>query len=229
MRALQVKDEFVSSVSHELRTPLTGVLGYLELLRERDDLPSDVTAQLRVVERNARRLLHLVSDLLHVAQAREGGLELDRDRVDLVALVRHAVEAAMPAATTAGVTLTLGAPASLEAEVDGERIRQVVDNLLSNGIKYTEPGGSVTVDLRLVGRGVQIAVTDTGIGLTAAEQEQVFTRFFRAPEVHERQIPGTGLGLNIVQAIVEAHGGSVTVESEAGVGSTFVVTLPASL
>ena len=226
MRALQVKDEFVASVSHELRTPLTAVLGYLELLLDKFGLDPEIAEQLAVVERNARRLETLVADLLHVAQAREGGLTLQRDDVDVAGLLREAVEAARPGAVAGGVRLEVEAPDRLVAHVDGQRLRQVVDNLLSNGIKYTQPGGEVRAVLEQAGEDVRLRVADTGIGIAPGEVERVFARFYRGDEARRRQIPGNGLGLNIVSAIVEAHGGTLGLDSEPGVGSTFRVTLP---
>ena len=226
MRAMQVQDEFVSSVSHELRTPLTSVLGYLEMLCEHDGLPPDVTAQLRVVQRNALRLQALLSDLLHVGQVGEDSLQLQRTRVDLAALVDEAVEATRPFAEKRGMAVEVDAPDHLSALVDEQRIRQVLDNLLSNAVKYSRAGGSVTVVLRRGADAIELAVSDTGIGIAQDEVEHVFGRFFRGGEALEKHIPGTGLGLNIVSSIVAAHDGAVTLESEVGQGSTFRVTLP---
>ena len=226
MRAMQVQDEFVSSVSHELRTPLTSVLGYLEMLCEHDGLPPDVTAQLRVVQRNALRLQTLLSDLLHVGQVGEDSLQLQRTRVDLAALVDEAVEATRPFAEKCGMAVEVDAPDHLSALVDEQRIRQVLDNLLSNAVKYSGAGGSVTVVLRRGADAIELAVSDTGIGIAQDEVEHVFGRFFRGGEALEKHIPGTGLGLNIVSSIVAAHDGAVTLESEVGRGSTFRVTLP---
>ncbi len=226
MRAMQVQDEFVSSVSHELRTPLTSVLGYLEMLCEHDGLPPDVTAQLRVVQRNALRLQALLSDLLHVGQVGEDSLQLQRTRVDLAALVDEAVEATRPFAEKCGMAVEVDAPDHLSALVDEQRIRQVLDNLLSNAVKYSGAGGSVTVVLRRGADAIELAVSDTGIGIAQDEVEHVFGRFFRGGEALEKHIPGTGLGLNIVSSIVAAHDGAVTLESEVGRGSTFRVTLP---
>jgi PAS domain S-box-containing protein len=228
MRAIQVQDQFVSSVSHELRTPLTSVLGHLEMLCEHDELPAAVTAQLRVVQRNALRLQTLLSDLLQVGQAGEGALPLQRTTVDLAALVNQAVEASRPSAEKAGVDVGVEVPDRLEARVDEQRIRQVLDNLISNALKYNEDGGSVTVVLRQGKTAIELQVSDTGMGIAQDEVEHVFDRFFRGCEVREKQIPGTGLGLNIVHSIVAAHHGEVTLASEVGRGSTFRVTLPHS-
>lgn len=226
MRAMRVKDEFVSSVSHELRTPLTSVLGYLEMLCEHDELPEDVMDQLLVVQRNALRLRTLLSDLLHVGQVSEGRLEVQRAPADLVATVGEAVEASRPFAERCGMAVQVLAPEHLCAIVDEERVRQVLDNLLSNAIKYSQPGGSVTVALRECERAVELEVTDTGMGIAEDEVEHVFGRFFRGGEALENHIQGTGLGLNIVSSIVAAHEGTITLDSEVGRGSTFRVTLP---
>ncbi|HXH77253.1 sensor histidine kinase [Nocardioides sp.] len=228
MRALGVKDEFVASVSHELRTPLTSVLGHLEMLADRDDLPAEASEQIKVVERNAIRLDNLVSDLLQVAQGSEGAIHLVCARCDVATLVREAVEAARPLAGRAGVHLELDSPASLVCDVDAHRLRQVLDNLISNGVKYTDAGGSVTLTLRQVGDAVEMEVADTGIGITLDDADKVFTRFFRAPAAQSRMAPGTGLGLSIVRSIVEAHGGQVGVRSDIGRGSRFSVSLPRS-
>jgi two-component system phosphate regulon sensor histidine kinase PhoR len=226
MRAMRVQDEFVSSVSHELRTPLTSVLGYLEMLCEHDGLPDEVTAQLRVVQRNALRLRTLVSDLLHVGQVSEGRLHLQRAPVDLVRTVGDAVEASRAFADRCGMTVEVTAPDRLCALVDEQRVRQVLDNLLSNAIKYSESGGTVTVALQECEEAVELEVRDTGMGIAQDEVEHVFGRFFRGGEALENHIQGTGLGLDIVSSIVAAHEGTVTLETELGRGSTFRVTLP---
>lgn len=224
IRAMQVKDEFVASVSHELRTPLTSVLGYIEMMFESGELPESAAGPLRVVQRNSLRLQALLSDLLQVGQADAAGHLIQRAQVDLAALVRDAVEAAGVAQK--GRTLRVDAPDRLTIAVDEHRIRQVVDNLLSNAIKYTPAGGSVRLTLTAVSDHVDLEVSDTGIGIAPDELPHVFDRFFRAAGVRSDQIPGTGLGLDIVSSIVGAHGGTVTVESEVGRGTTFRVVLP---
>ena len=226
MRAMMVKDEFVSSVSHELRTPLTSVLGYLELLRDRDDLPADVHPQLRVIQRNAHRLQMLLSDLLQVGQAGEIGHVLQVEEVDLTALVREATGDMRAGAESLDIDVVVDAPVGIRTRADAQRIRQVLDNLLSNATKYTPDGGTVTVVLRDDGDQHVLEVGDTGIGIAPDEVGQVFDRFFRGRRALDQQIPGTGLGLDIVHAIVVAHGGEITVESEIGKGSTFRVALP---
>jgi PAS domain S-box-containing protein len=226
-RALAAKDQFVAAVSHELRTPLTSVLGNLELVSDSPDLSEDARERLHVVERNAVRLRELVADLLLVAQMTDGRLELHRLPVDLGEMVVEAADALRPSAHRARLTLDAHVPEEpLVAKVDAHRLRQVVDNLLSNAVKYTEPGGSILVRLRQRGKVVELSVSDTGIGVAPDEHERLFRRFFRGAQATQRQIPGAGLGLSIVRAIVEAHGGHVEVDSIHGHGSIFRVELP---
>ena len=226
MRALRVKDEFVAAVSHELRTPLTSIAGYVQLLRERDDLPAEVIGQLEVVERNTGRLGRLVADLLHTAQAEEGPMHVVRTPNDLAAIVRDAVEAAGPAADRARVDVELSVPDTLVVAVDGERMAQVVDNLVSNAIKYSAPDGHVRVVLAVDANRVELCVSDDGIGIATADRDRLFTKFFRTRQAEERAVPGVGLGLSITKAIVESHGGRIEVDSELGRGSEFRVRLP---
>ncbi len=226
MQALQAKEDFVASASHELRTPLTSIIGYLELMVDRDDLPHGAATQLFVVERNAHRLRSLVTDLLVAAEAQRGGLDLNRTDADLVLIVQEAVESARPFAASSRVDLDVDLPPRQVALVDAQRIRQVVDNLVSNGIKYNNAGGRVSVSLRRVDDDVRLVVADTGMGIGAEDQEQLFTRFFRGQDARRRLTPGTGLGLSIVRDIARAHGGEVSVASEEGRGTTITVTLP---
>jgi signal transduction histidine kinase len=222
----RVKDEFLSSVSHELRTPLTSISGYLELLLE--DVEEPVSrGHLQVVSRNAERLLALVNDLLFAARLGSGRLELDLEPVDLRALVRDSVEAARPRAETAQVRLVV-TDASVPP-VSGERVRleQLVDNLVSNAIKFTPSGGEVAIGLGPVNGTVRLEVSDTGIGISETERAHLFERFFRSQAALDQQIQGTGLGLYISKAIVDAHGGRIAVRSEQGAGTTFIVELPA--
>lgn len=226
MRALAVKDEFVASVSHELRTPLTSVLGHLEMLAAREDLPGDVRAQLSVVDRNAGRLQMLVSDLLYVAQEADAALQVVRVAADAAVIVREAVEAARPVANASKVALVADLPDTRVAMFDPQRMRQVVDNLVSNGIKYTDAGGEVRVRVPLVEDRLEVVVSDDGIGIGPEDVERLFSRFYRVDTERVRLTPGTGLGLNIVRSIVEGCGGGVRVDSELGVGSTFTAWIP---
>jgi signal transduction histidine kinase len=181
---------------------------------------------LRIVDRNAERLLGLVSDLLFSARLQGGRLELEPTEVDLRDLVLDAVESARPRAEAGGVELTLAAGSVPRISGEAARLAQVLDNLVSNAIKFTPSGGRIDVVLSLYGAHVRVEISDTGIGIAEQERERLFERFFRSQTALEREIQGTGLGLYISKAIVEAHGGRIGVASEAGEGTTFIVELP---
>jgi PAS domain S-box-containing protein len=224
----KLKDEFVALVSHELRTPLTSIRGYLELVLdgEAGDLTAEQRQFLGVVERNADRLLALVGDLLFLAQVEAGKLTLEVGAVDVAALASQSVEAAQPLAEDKGITLTLATgPVPLLAG-DNARISQLVDNLISNALKFTPEKGRVDVRAHALDGAAVIEVRDSGIGIPVDDQERLFERFFRSSNATERQIQGTGLGLAISKAIVDAHGGQINVASELNAGTTFRVSLP---
>ncbi|MHC8606869.1 sensor histidine kinase [Paenarthrobacter ureafaciens] len=225
VNALAAKDEFVANVSHEFRTPLTSILGYVELiLDDPNGLDPKYRRQLDIVRRNAERLLSLVSDLLAV---RSGQIAIQPHPVDVAELVRGSVASAEPRAAKAGIRLSVDVPGTLHARVDSSRISQVLDNLVSNAIKYSPDGGDVVVSAWEDEDHVYCKVSDTGMGIPQDEQAGVFTKFFRADGVRNSTIPGVGLGLPISKAIVEAHGGSITLQSEPGQGTTFTVKVPA--
>jgi signal transduction histidine kinase len=225
----RLKDEFVSLVSHELRTPLTSIRGYLELaLEDVGTLTEDQRQYLAVVQRNSERLLRLVGDLLFVAQVDAGRLRIEAEPADLAAIVRESVQGAEPVAAGRGVGLSIEAePTRMEG--DPARLAQLVDNLVSNAIKFTEPGGTVTVRVRPERGAAVLEVSDSGIGIPAEEQEHLFERFFRSSNARRAAIQGTGLGLVIVRAIADAHDGSVSIASTERVGTTFRVELPERL
>ena len=224
----RLKDEFIALVSHELRTPLTSIRGYTELLLDNaaGELSDDQRQFLGVVERNSHRLLHLVGDLLFLAQIEAGKLVLEVGALDLGSAASESVEAARPAAEAKDVTLTLAtSPVPLLA-ADRARIGQLLDNLISNAVKFTPAGGRVDVRVRALDGSAVVEVRDSGIGIPRSEQRFLFQRFFRSSTATERAIQGTGLGLAISKAIVDAHGGAIAVKSDEGAGTTFKVTLP---
>lgn len=226
LEAGRVKDEFVALISHDLRTPLTSIMGYLELTLDDGNLTDEQRAYLDIVNRNADRLLHLVNDLLFVARLEAGQLDLHPGELDLAAVVRQSVAEAEPRAAAGGIDLSCEAGDVPAVQADRGRMFQLLDNLVSNAIKFTPAGGDVRVSLTPVNGVVRLEVSDTGIGIATAEQARLFERFFRASSASDRQIPGTGLGLYIARAIVEAHGGSIAVRSEPGEGTSFRVELP---
>jgi len=227
----RMKDEFIALVSHELRTPLTSICGYLELLLQDDvmaDLPSAQLNWLQVIDRNAERLLRLVEDLLLTAQASAGNLALEKAELDVAAVVAQAVQAGTPVAAARGISLTCSTEPLPLTSGDRLRIGQVVDNLVSNALKFTPAGGTVEVRAYPHRSAVRIEVTDTGMGISEHEQARLFERFFRTARAQEQAIPGVGLGLSISKAIVEAHDGRISVRSAEGTGTTFFVDLPAA-
>jgi two-component system, OmpR family, phosphate regulon sensor histidine kinase PhoR len=226
MRAVKVKDDFVSTVSHELRTPLTSALAYLELLDESTDVSPEGHQQVTAARRNILRLSHLVADLLFATRATAGSPLIDPYRLDVVTVVGEAVDAAALAAEGAGVSVRFVRPEELPVVADGMRLRQVIDNLLANAITYSRPGGVVTVVLAQDEGHLVLTVADEGVGIEPDDVREVFTRFYRGENARRLQVPGTGLGLNIVQTIVEAHGGEVSLESVPGEGTTVAVVLP---
>jgi len=223
----RLKDEFVSLVSHELRTPLTSIRGYTELLlEEAGELTDDQRRFIGVVDRNSQRLLDLVSDLLFLAQVEAGKLAIELDTVDLNTIVDECIEASSPIAVAQGIKLTAHAEPVPKLEGDRARLAQVLDNLISNALKFTPKGGSVEVRLTAANGHAVLEVEDTGLGIPSHEQAQLFERFFRSSSATEHAIPGTGLGLAITKAIVERHRGRIALESVESAGTTVRVELP---
>jgi PAS domain S-box-containing protein len=223
--AERLKDEFFAAVSHELRTPLTSIVGYLEVLLDDEELDPTHHRFLTVVERNAQRLVRLVGDLLFVAQVEAGQARLEPVEMDLATVAWQAVESAQPRALSGGVTLELDCPTFAPMHGDPHRLAQALDNLVSNAIKFTPEGGLVEVRIRHGARATVLEVQDSGIGIPEGEQDRLFERFFRASTVTSR-VPGVGLGLTIVKAIIDGHGGTLRVSSREGAGTTFRVELP---
>ena len=224
----RLKDDFVATVSHELRTPLTSMMGFLEMIREGEagELNEEQQRFLAIVYRSSERLQRLVGDLLFVARLDASGLQLQFGRVDVTEIVRDAVESTAALARSRSIDLRSELAEVPPLTGDRERLSQLVGNLVSNALKFTPAGGTVTVRTFVDGTDVVIEVTDTGIGIPEGEQSRLFQRFFRSSTATEQAIPGTGLGLVISRAIAEAHGGSISVRSAPGTGASFRVELP---
>jgi PAS domain S-box-containing protein len=221
------KSQFISTMSHELRTPLTSIISFAELIMDDErELTPDTVSSLSVIQRNAERLLRLVGDLLLVSRLEAGAIPLDLAAVSVPDLVGEAIRSGSATAAERGITLEAAAADGPPLQADRLRLQQVLDNLLSNAIKYSGQDGRVRVEAAHDDRGWRIDVADDGIGIPADELGQLFGRFVRASNARTAGLPGTGLGLSVVKAITELHGGSVEVRSIVGNGTTFSVFLP---
>jgi signal transduction histidine kinase/ActR/RegA family two-component response regulator len=230
--ALRAKDEFLSTLSHEIRTPLSAVLGWVRILLGRQQIDRTVLERgLHVIERNATAQAKIIDDMLDMARIVAGKLRLEKQPVRLQTVVPVAVDALMPAANAKGVTVrTTLNPTTPHVNGDPDRLQQVVWNLLSNALKFTEAGGSVDVRLDIAGTCARISVSDNGQGISPEFLPNVFERFRQNDASSTRRHGGLGLGLALVRELVELHGGSVRAAS-AGVkkGSTFTIDLPTVL
>ncbi|MEJ5200030.1 MAG: hybrid sensor histidine kinase/response regulator, partial [Anaerolineae bacterium] len=224
----QVRADFYSMVTHDMRNPASATVMILDLLLSdyADSLTPPQLELLNMARDASRKLLGLINDYLDFAKIEAGYLKLDRQTVDLRDVVEAGVRFGQVQAQSKNQTVILDLPQQpLYACVDPERIKQVVDNLVSNAVKYTPEGGRITVQLYRDGKFALLRVSDTGQGISKAQMEVLFTKYQRLPGETARRIQGTGLGLFIVKQTVEAHGGSVWAESEGipGKGSTFFV------
>ena len=228
--ASALKDQFVMTVSHELRTPLTAIAGWARMLVDGMVTEDKRDAALKTIERNAQAQKRLIEDLLDIAGIMAGKLRLDIRAIAVAEVIHNAVDAVMPAANAKGIRLdTAVDPQAGTIKADAERLQQIVWNLLSNAVKFTPQGGSVSLKATRTGAAIQIAVSDTGVGITADLLPHVFERFRQGAAGNSRRHGGLGLGLAIVRNLAELHGGTVTAHSEGeGRGATFEVTIPAT-
>jgi signal transduction histidine kinase len=187
---------------------------------------ADRDEYLAVIDRNSSRLLRLVEDLLFVAQMDEGRFVLDKTEFDLVAVLAEAVEAARPLADKRRIELRDRSETKLQLLGDRDRVGQVIDNLLSNALKFTPEGGEVTIDIARSNGTARLVVADSGVGLRSEEIHHLFERFYRTDAATEQAVQGSGLGLSICKAIVEAHGGAITADSRLGFGTSLTIELP---
>lgn len=225
--ANRAKSEFLANMSHELRTPLHAIIGFTELLEdgivadeaERDQCFADIHA-------SAQHLLSLINDILDLSKIEAGRMELSRDAVALPQLFTTMIELLRERASNKGLTLTATAGTITTVPADERKLKQVLFNLLANAIKFTAPGGTVTLAARTMDGNVAISVTDTGVGISDEDQRKLFQAFTQVDGSLARRHEGTGLGLALTRRLVELHGGWITVRSVPGEGSTFTVILP---
>jgi signal transduction histidine kinase len=223
------KSEFLANMSHELRTPLNAIIGFSEVLVERmfGELNEKQDEYLKDIFSSGRHLLSLINDILDLSKIEAGRMELELARFDLPAAIDNALTLVKGRAANHGIALALDVDARLGEFVGDERkIKQVLVNLLSNAVKFTPEGGRVEVRAAPANGGVQVAVTDTGIGIAPEDREAIFEEFRQVGTDYAKKREGTGLGLALTKRFVELHGGKIWVESEVGRGSTFSFTLP---
>jgi two-component system phosphate regulon sensor histidine kinase PhoR len=228
-KAENMRRDFVANVSHELRTPVSVIKGYAEtILNEGNALPPEKSLQfMEIIHSHAERLAHLISDLLTLSRIESGAITLEPSPTNIESVVQRALRLLEQKSQAKGVTM-IASPSLKDLPpvlADPNNMDQVLINLLDNGIKFTPSGGMVTVSAELTDDQVRIDVTDTGIGIPPKDITRIFERFYRVDTARSRELGGTGLGLSIVKHLVQAHGGTICVESAPGKGSTFSFTL----
>jgi two-component system, OmpR family, phosphate regulon sensor histidine kinase PhoR len=226
----EMRREFVANVSHELRTPLSIFRGYLEtLLDDPQQPPGELLRILGIMERHSDRLNALVEDVLSLARLESPGAELDLSEVDLAELLHSIMRDWEKRFAASQLKSHLNFPGNLPLlEADESRLQEVIYNLLDNAVKYSQPGGTVSLRAEVNGDRVRISVADQGVGIKEADLPRIFERFYRADKSRSGEHAGTGLGLSIAKHIAQLHGGTVEAESEVGKGTTISVLLPVS-
>ncbi|MDO8682565.1 MAG: ATP-binding protein [Armatimonadota bacterium] len=225
-RLNRIRRDFVANVSHELRTPLATLRAMAEtvVLRAKDSPDTGIEFANKIVD-EVQRLTSITDELLDLAEMEEGKRQLATSRVPISLIVEQVLTQARPAAESKDLTLTATGGLDREVEVDAEAMVQALSNLVTNAINYTMPGGSVKIEVERTENAALISVIDTGIGISKADCERIFERFYRVDKARSRASGGTGLGLSIAKHIVELHEGRITVESELGKGSRFTIAL----
>jgi PAS domain S-box-containing protein len=227
-RLNQLKSEFMASISHELRTPLHTIIGFTELLEEEGEGPLNFKQKrfMHHIHVDSEHLLGLINDVLDLSRIEAGGLNLHTEPVRLLLIIADSINAIRLYAESKSVSIRMGTDIDFSVIADPMRLRQILYNLLSNGAKFTQPGGEVLVDAVLEGDTVRITVSDTGLGIAPEERTQIFEKFYQVGLTPVGVREGTGLGLAICKQLVEMQKGTIWVESELGQGSTFHFTLP---
>ncbi|MEO8529240.1 MAG: ATP-binding protein [Pseudolysinimonas sp.] len=226
LEAVRARDGLIGSVSHELRSPLTSILGYLDLVRDDENMSDETRRMLEVAYANSERLLLIVTDLLNAASDADKQLAMTFIPCDISEIARDSVEAHQIMADEREVELTLEGARSAPATADPMRIRQVLDNLITNAIKYNLEWGTVTVAVLVESSSINVEIRDTGQGIPEADLPRIFDRFYRTKSAQTSRTVGTGLGLSIARDIIHRHGGELSASSELGIGTTFRISVP---
>ncbi len=228
-RLENMRRDFVANVSHEIKTPLTAIKGFVETLNQGIvDSPEEAGRFLGIIDRHVNRLNSIIEDLLTLSriEQEDGAKAIALESGNLKTVIQAAIHICRTKAEDKQVDISLSCENDLTAEMDVTLLEQAVVNLLDNAIKYSDPGGTVTVEVYQDDSEILLSVRDQGIGIAAKHQPRLFERFYRVDKARSRNLGGTGLGLAIVKHIVQAHGGTVTAESTLGKGSTFTIHLP---
>ncbi|HET6482783.1 MAG TPA: GAF domain-containing sensor histidine kinase, partial [Actinoplanes sp.] len=225
---IRSKNEYLALVGHELRTPLTSISAYTELLREADEasLVKDGPRLIEVIERNSNQLRDIINELMELSALDTGHADVQLTPIDLAEVVRASLTKARAAVVGVPLVIEDELPETLVLPGDRKRLRQVVDNLLGNAVKYSPDGGRIGVTLKASGRVAELAVSDTGLGVSTDEREKLFTGFYRTSRARDSAIPGTGLGMTLSRAVVSRHHGSIELIELDGKGTTVLVRLP---
>ena len=228
MQLNRSKNEYFALIGHELRTPLTSISAYTELLREADGpmLLAEGPRLLEVIERNTNQLRHIINELMELSALDAGHADVQLAPMDLAEVVRDSLAKARAAVHGAPLVIEDELPEELVLPGDRKRLRQVVDNLLGNAVKYSPDGGHIEVTLKAAGRAAELSVSDTGLGVSIEEREKMFTGLYRTSRARDKAIPGTGLGLTLSRAVVSRHHGSIELLEHGAVGTTILVRLP---
>jgi len=224
-----VRRDFVANVSHELKTPITSIKGFIETLRDGAiRKPGDAEKFLEIVAKQADRMDSIIEDLLLLSRVERDVREemVVLENAPVRAVILEAVQVCEPKAHDKDIRIAVNCPEGITARINAALLEQAIINLVDNAVKYSEPGCPVSIDAEELSNEVVVRVADKGCGIEAEHLPRIFERFYRVDKARSRKLGGTGLGLSIVKHIVQAHGGTITVESTLGAGSTFSIHLP---
>jgi two-component system phosphate regulon sensor histidine kinase PhoR len=228
----EFETDFVNLTSHQLRTPLSGTKWLLELLQKKETGKLNVKQKdfVEKIYSSNERMIALVNDLLEVLRIEEGQIKLYLQSTDIAAIIHSIIRQKSDEIKKKHLTInfTIENEPFPEAWTETNKIKQAILNIIANGISYTEPGGKILVDLKVIKGEIVCTVTDTGVGIPKAQQKKVFTKFFRGSNITGMETAGTGLGLFIAKAFIEASRGKIGFKSTLGKGTSFYFTLPIS-